>query len=191
MSRRLVIVPRWGGNSGSDWYPWISALLQSQPSRPFDPVLVADLPDPAAPRVDTWPRAIAELLGDDPSALASTFVIGHSVGCQALLHAIAALPPGTRLAGMLAVAGWWRVDRPWPAIVPWQEQIPDLARVRAALPAITLLLSDDDPFTADHALNASTWRERLGARCVLVPGARHFNGAQEPAVLDALIAAAT
>lgn len=193
MPRRLVIVPRWAGTPRSDYYPWLVAALAARPEPPFETVVVADLPEPGTPRLDTWPPAIAALLGDDPAVLTDTLVLGHSVGCQAVLHALAGLPAGARVAGVLAVAGWWRVDSPWPTILPWQEQIPDLARVRAAAPALTVLLSDNDPFTADHQANAALWRERLGARIELVPGARHFNGAEEPAVLDALLrlAAAT
>lgn len=187
MPRRLLVVPRWAGTPRSDYYPWLVAALRANPANPFADIVVADLPDPQTPRLATWPPAIAELLGDDPAALADTVVLGHSVGCQALLHALAGLPAGTRVAGMLAVAGWWRVDEPWPTILPWQEQIPDLARVRSAVPALTVLLSDNDPFTRDHAANAALWHERLGARVTLVPDARHFNAAEEPAVLAALL----
>lgn len=184
---RLLVVPRWAGTPRSDYYPWLVDALAAAPGRPLDPVVVADLPHPGTPRLDTWPPAIARHLGDDPAVLRDTFVLGHSVGCQALLHAIAALPAGSRIAGMLAVAGWWSVDEPWPAILPWQDDLPDLARVRAAVPRLTVLLSDGDPFTRDHHANAALWRERLGAEVEVVPGARHFNAAQEPAVLAALL----
>lgn len=184
---RLLVVPRWAGTPRSDYYPWLVSALAADPKRPFTSVVIADLPDPGTPRLDTWPPAILRLLGDDPAVLADTFILGHSVGCQALLHALAAFPAGAHVAGMLAVAGWWRVDSPWPTILPWQERLPDLTRARAALPALTVLLSDDDPFTADHAGNAALWRERLGARIEVVPGARHFNAAEEPAVLSTLL----
>ncbi|MFZ6185056.1 alpha/beta hydrolase [Nannocystis pusilla] len=184
---RLLVVPRWAGTPRSDFYPWLVDSLAAAPGRPFDPVVVADLPNPGTPRLDTWPPAIARLLGDDPDVLRDTFVLGHSVGCQALLHALAALPAGSRVAGMLAVAGWWSVDEPWPTILPWQDNLPDLARVRAAVPRLTVLLSDGDPFTRDHQANAVLWRERLGAEVEVVPGARHFNASQEPTVLAALL----
>lgn len=190
MSLRLVVVPRWAGTPRSDYYPWLAAQLAAAPDSPFESVIVADLPDPGRPRLDTWPPAIAGLLGDDQAVLEDTFVLGHSVGCQALLHALASLPAGARVAGMLAVAGWWRVDEPWPAIRPWQDQLPDLERVRAALPALTVLLSDDDPFIRDYAMNGTLWRERLDAQIELIPGGRHFNGAEEPAVLATLLRAA-
>ena len=184
MQRRLLIVPRWAGRAGSDFYPWLGEQLAALPDRPFAPVVVPDLPDPDTPRLDTWPPAILSALGTDPAELARTVVLAHSVGCQAALHALAAAP--APIAGMLAVAGWWTVDRPWPSITPWLSAHPDLARVRTNLGALLVLLSDDDPFIADHAGNAALWRERLGARVQLVPGGKHFNVAAAPPVLAAL-----
>jgi predicted alpha/beta hydrolase family esterase len=183
MSRRLIIVPRWSGNARSDFYPWLGQQLAADPALPFDPVEALDLPEPGHPRLDTWPPAIAAALGDDP---ANTVVLAHSVGCQATLHALASLPDGARISALLAVAGWWQVDEPWPTIVPWQTQLPDLARVRDRVGRVVVMLSDDDPFTRDHAGNATLWRERLGADTILVPGARHFNVSEAPAVLAAL-----
>jgi hypothetical protein len=185
MQRRLVIVPRWSGRASSDFYPWLREQLAA-PGSPFAEVVVPELPDPDAPRIDTWPPAILTALGTDPALLARTVVLAHSVGCQATLHALAALPDGVHIAGMLAVAGWWQVDRPWPAIIPWQSELPDLTRARAAIGSLLVLLSDDDPFTSDHAGNAALWRERLGARVQLVPGGKHFNVPTSPPVLAAL-----
>lgn len=177
------MVPRWGGTPRSDFYPWLTARLAGRPDI-FEDVHVCDLPDPGTPRIDTWPPAISRVLAEGLAG--ETFVLAHSVGCQAAMHAMATLPGGATIAGMLAVAGWWTVDRPWPTIVPWIEQGPDLARVRAVCPRISVLLSDDDPFTADADANAALWRERLAAEVTLAPGAKHFNNSEEPAVLTAL-----
>jgi len=183
VKQRLVVVPRWGGNPGSDFYPWLVSSLADSGLE----VVVCDLPDPGTPRLDTWPPAILAVLGAEREALARTWVLAHSVGCQAALHALAGLPEGLQIAGLLAVAGWWTVDRPWPTILPWQDNLPDVARVRAAVPRVSLLLSDNDPFTADHASNAALWRERLAAEVTMAPGAKHFNNCgEEPAVLAAL-----
>jgi hypothetical protein len=186
MQGRLLIVPRWSGRATSDFYPWLRETLAAMPDPPFAELVVPELPEPDAPRIDTWPPAILAALGSEPELLARTVVLAHSVGCQATLHALAALPDGLRIAGLLAVAGWWQVDRPWPAILPWQTQLPDLARVRATLGSLLVLLSDDDPFTSDHAGNAALWQQRLGARVQLVPGGKHFNTPTSPSVLAAL-----
>ncbi len=186
MSRRLVIVPRWSGRAGSDFYPWLTRELAARPELGYAPVVVPDLPEPEMPRIDTWPPAIAAALGDDREQLADTVVLAHSVGCQASLHALASLPDGARVAALVAVAGWWHVDAPWPAILPWQTRLPDLTRARAAASQIVVILSDDDPFTSDHVGNAAQWREQLGARVVLVRGGKHFNASEAPDVLETL-----
>lgn len=182
---RLCIIPRWGGGPDHDYYPWLRRELAARGR--FAEVISPEMPNPGEPTVTAWPARIAEALGDDPQVLARTVVLGHSVGCQAVLRYLAALPAGTRIAGALLVAAWFWVDRPWPTIVPWMEAPLDLAAARAACPRFVALISDDDPFTSDHEGNRRALEERLGARVRLAPGGKHFNAAEEPAVLSALL----
>lgn len=183
MIRRIVIAPRWAGRSTSDWYPWITGRLRDRLE-----VQTLDLPDPQAPTIDAWSGGIAAALGDDDDALDGVLLVGHSVGCRAMLHYLARLRPSVRPAlGLCCVAGWWTVDRPWPTIVPWSEEPLDLARARAAAPRVVTILSDDDPFTSDHRANQALWEARMGATVELVPGGKHFNQSAEPAVLEVIL----
>ncbi len=183
--RRVVVVPRWGARVQDDWYPWLLAELHG--SRTFAPVVIGDMPDPDGPTIDGWSARVAELVGSDAGTLADTVLVGHSVGCRAVLHFLAGLPDSVRVRGTLCVAGWWSVDEPWESIRPWIEEPPDLARVRASCGQLRVLLSDNDPFTADAAVNSRLWQERLGAAVEVVPAAAHFNRAQEPRVLAELL----
>jgi uncharacterized protein len=204
---RLCIVPRWGGSAHSDFYPWL--LAQPAVRARFGEILLPEIAQPGEPTIAAWVESLQRVtagpsagsLGDpgDPGDLGGTYFLGHSVGCQAVLRFLerssghTRAPGHTRAAGVLCVAGWWNVDRPWDSIRPWLEtsETPmDIARVRAAARRFHVVLSDDDPFTADWRANEGAWRERLGAEVLCVPGARHFNGAEEPAVLDALLALA-
>jgi hypothetical protein len=188
MTRALVVVPRWGGNPASDYYPWLTEQLREQTPPPFEPIQVLGMPRPEQPEISTWVPALAAAADALPAE--QTVLVGHSVGCQAVLRYLAAQPEGRRFAGVLLVAAWWTVDQPWPSLLPWQEPVPRLERARAAAGRVVVLLSDNDPFTADPGPNGQLWRERLGAEVRLVPGAKHFNGAREPAVLEALSALA-
>lgn len=181
---RIVIVPRWSGHAGVDWYPWIRAQLADAPQR----LEIVELPSPSAPVIDECVAALGSALGTDPAALGSTLLVGHSVGCQALMRYLASLRSGAseRPSGpmLLCVAGWWAVDSPWPTIEPWISTPISLASLRGNTSRIAVLLSDDDPFTADWRANQLLWEERVGAEVEIVSGGRHFNASQEPAVLD-------
>lgn len=181
---RIVIVPRWSGHARVDWYPWIQQQLADAPQH----LEVIELPRPSAPVIDECVVALGSVLGTDPAALHSTLLVGHSVGCQALMRYLASLDSGRsdRPSGpaLLCVAGWWAVDSPWPTIEPWISTPISLASLRANTSRIVVLLSDNDPFTADWRANQLLWQERVGAQVEIFPGGRHFNESEEPAVLD-------
>jgi predicted alpha/beta hydrolase family esterase len=177
---RVVVVPRWGGVSSDDWYPWAARKL----ARDGIALDALDLPDPSEPRVDAWVEGVSRSLAG--GSCAETVLAGHSVGCRAALRAAELLPPGSRLRGLLLVAGWWEVDEPWDTLLPWQELEHDAVRVGGAAGRPLVLLSDDDPFTVDWQANRDAWMERLGAEVRVVPGRQHFNAAEEASALTAI-----
>jgi hypothetical protein len=181
---RIAIMPRWSGHADVDWYPWFRQQLAGQDELR---VHMLALDQPGAPTIDGCVASLTAALGDDPRALERTLLIGHSVGCQALLRYLAALPsevPGGP-AHLICVAGWWAVDEPWATIRPWIETPHAVERLRARTgKGVTVVLSDNDPFTADWQANSNLWKDRLGARVELVAGGRHFNGAEAPLVLE-------
>lgn len=174
---RVVVTPRWGGTPADDWYPWLGEQLGEPP------VVRLPLPDLDAPKIDRCVSVFGGALAEgEPSR---TLCVGHSVSVQGWLRTFAA-NPDTRVLGLVAVAGWWSVDEPWPAIRPWIETPHDLAAIRRACPRVHVLLGTGDRFTADQARNAEIWRERLGATVTVVEGAAHFNGGEAPEVLAAV-----
>lgn len=192
MGKRLCIVPRWGGTQSMEWYPW---LRRQQVASRFETILGPDIDDPGTPTIDAWVDSITRACGSDAAALAGTYFVGHSVGCQAIVRYLASLPAagqsGPRVAGCLLVAAWWTVDEPWDTIRPWLHGAPeapplDLDRVRAACDRFVVLLSDNDPFTADWQTTRAEWQERVGADVRLIPGAAHFNATEAPEVTSAL-----
>ncbi|MCK6588175.1 MAG: alpha/beta hydrolase [Polyangiaceae bacterium] len=186
--RRLRIVPRWAGHPESDFYPWLTrALLEGEERSPYRDVRALAMPDPNLPTIDAWVGRLSAELERDLGAAQETVLVGHSVGCQALLRYLASLPQGVTFRGALLVAGWLSIDTPWDSIRPWIETSFDLARARERVSDLVVLLSDNDPFTADYQENKRAWEERAAARVVVAPGAKHFNAAEEPAVLDILL----
>lgn len=183
-STRIILTPRWSGDADSDFYPWLrSELAEQVPSAEVQSVALQsqDVPD-----VDRTTAAVEKLLIEDHAAT-RTIAVGHSVGCQAVLRALASGRLTGAVDATLLVAGWWNVDEPWPDIQPWIDRPFDLQQARDKAGRLVVLLSDDDPFTSDMKGSARQFSERLGAEIRLVPGAQHFNAPQAPAVLRALL----
>lgn len=186
-ARRLVIVPRWGGTPASDFYPWLRDQLLREHPRRFASVEVLDMPQPQAPVIRAWVDAVAHAIGGDGAAGARTVLMGHSVGFQAVLRALAERPEGRAVQAVLGVAGWFTVDRPWPSLLPWIETPLEEARVRRAARRLRVLISNNDPFTTDSRETERRLVERLGAEVEVLSGALHFNATEEPSVLRALL----
>jgi predicted alpha/beta hydrolase family esterase len=181
----LIIVPRWGGTPSSDCYPWLVARARDELGVATRFAELA--PSPGVPEPGPTAAAVATAI----AAAHEPIVLAHSVGCRAALMAAASLGGDRTLPALICLAGWFTVDAPWPSIVPWLDPaLFDLERARAHVRELVAVISDDDPFTADHAATRASF-ERLGARVTLVPGGRHFNRPEEPAAWDAVAAAVT
>ena len=178
---RICISPRWGANPDDDWYPWFKRAIDGHD------VIVAPLrPSARTPAIEASVDELRSRLGTDPTALAQTIVVGHSVGCQAILHFLASLPVPARVAGVVCAAAWWSLDQARPDLVEWIGAPIDLLHVRDRSDRFEVLLSDNDPLSADYARNRSVWQQRIGADVKIISGAGHFKRVREPAVLAAV-----
>lgn len=177
---RILLVPRWAGTAASDCYPWLAReVARRAPHVGFE--VAPLLPAPDRPEIEACLAPLADL------APARSLLVGHSVGCQVLLRALARLPDGVRAPALLCIAGWWTVDRPWDTLRPWIETPFDRSRAAARCGRIEVLLSDDDPYTSDTGETRRRFVEELGAAVRITPGRRHFNDPEEPAVLEAVL----
>ena len=176
---RIIVIGRWGTRPTRDWYPWFTR----QAAR-FGTVTVPEMPHPDEPVVGDWTKAVADTLEEVPQGV-SCLVVGHSVGCQAIVRALASRNPPAML-GAVFVAGWWEVANPWPALKPWCLLDYAVEKARYVLPTSRVLLSSNDPFNPDYESNARVWRDRLGSEVEIVPNAAHFNRSEEPRVLKAV-----
>jgi hypothetical protein len=181
---RLVIVPRWSGDAHSDWYPWLRDELFGRFSDLFATIEIVQ-PDPQqAPEIERSVAALCHALDADDTP---TWLIGHSVGTQIVMRALAQCPVDYQAAGALLVAPWFSIDEPWDSIRPWTETPIDTMRTRTAIGRTVALVSDNDPFTSDFASTRSALEWRLGADVRIVAQGAHFNAPAEPIVLGSLL----
>ena len=183
--RRAILVPRFGGDAGADWYPTALPLLADLG---ISTKVVSLLPQPTAPGIDQMVTAIAKAVGDDSHEIARTILIGHSIGSRALLAYLSSHGAHRTFAGLVSVAGWFTVDDliSYAALAPWVKMELNFASIASAAGPITVHLSDNDPFTADWRANAANWLGKLGAAVQIAHGAGHYMTTSPGPVLDSI-----
>jgi predicted alpha/beta hydrolase family esterase len=179
---RILIVPRWGADASSDWYSYVCDRSRAGvlPGGGAQASVVGLAPTAGAPEIDACVEAIERAVAGEPE---SCVIVGHSVGSRAALHYLAGLPAERGVRGFLSVAGWWTIDEPWPSLEPWIERPLDVKAARRAAGLVRVLISDDDPYTADWGETKRLWEELMGAEVAVRSGGRHFNGEHEVAAL--------
>ncbi len=98
--KTLYIIPRWGGNSHSDFYDWAKPILEKSGVK----VVALDMPDPNTPTIEKWTNHLQQSKDqyfkysclliryvDIGEIDGSSYVMAHSVGNLALLNCLAGL----------------------------------------------------------------------------------------------------
>jgi predicted alpha/beta hydrolase family esterase len=177
----IYLVPRWAGNIHSDWYDWLEAEIKS--NYQID-IIRLEMPDWNQPEID---ESVSYLASNVKVLNEQTYFIGHSVGCQAILHFLNEQLKSNKqlkIGGFLFIAGWFEVDTPWITLKPWLEiESLDFPSLSKQVEFKKVVISNNDPFTSDFERNKSLWNNYLTTETSIYPNKRHFNGKEEMDVL--------
>jgi predicted alpha/beta hydrolase family esterase len=191
--KEVFIVPRWAGAPHDDWYPWLGNQLQGVAAEDSIDYRIHTLKMPAwdLPIIGQAVEYLQQVL--PPEKLNQDIIlVGHSVGCLAILHYLASVakenPEAKQVGGVLCVAGWFSVDSPWQDIQNWMDAPIDFEAARRLIPTdkMIVLLSDDDPYTSGYQDNERLWVERLRSQVSILPGRQHFSAQLDFDVRDAV-----
>lgn len=170
---RAYIVHGWDGSPDEPQLRWLRDRLEESGWE----VAMPAMPDPAVPRIGPWVTKLNQEIrpGEDVT------LIGHSIGCQAILRYVAALPAESRVGRMVLVAPWMELDeetvREEGAEVreiarPWTETPIDFGAVKVRCASVTAIFSDDDPYVP--LSQEQVFKDALGATTVIEHGKGHF-----------------
>ncbi len=181
-----MIVHGWGGNSESDWLPWLAHEMKRRGAT----VIVPDMPGTDEPVMGRWIPFLNDLVKEPDQ---DTYFVGHSIGCQTILRYLESLPAGKKVGGVVLVAGWMTLrnlsEEEKPIAKPWIETPIDWAEVNSHCDFFTAVYSDDDPYVPES--DARLLGDRLRAKLVLDSKKGHFTDeddvAQLPAALNELL----
>lgn len=178
--KHIVMVPRWSGTNASDWYPTFREHLHKHHGN-VRVIKVELQPNKDAPEIDACVNAIEEAVRRANLDVRATLFIGHSVGAQAIMRWLVdreVVPVG----GLLLVGAWFSLTKATPAQVPWCAPL-DGRDVRQLSHKTAVVISKNDPYTADWASTQALFRDEVGAHVVFEDDALHFNRSAEPTVL--------
>lgn len=188
--KRVIIVHGWKGHPKEGWFPWLKKQLEQKNYE----VRVPKMPQPRTPKIGAWIKKLRQETGEPDK---NTFLVGHSMGCQAILRYLQTLPEGKEIGGAVFVAGFVSLDRSQllregnkvlEIAKPWLETPLHWDDIRTHCPEFIAIFSDDDPYV--FLQDADTFKEKLGAKIIIEHGKKHFSGKdginELPVVLEQL-----
>jgi uncharacterized protein len=186
--KRVVLVHGWGGSPEGDWFQWLKNELESRDFK----VLAPEMPDTLDPKIGLWVSKLQEVIGD---ADEDTYLVGHSIGCQAIMRYFQTLKDGKKVGGAIFVAGWfsltdetWDEDYTIEKADPWVNTPLDFEKIKKHTTKFLAISSDNDPWVP--LSDADLFKERLNAEVIIEKGKGHFSGEDGttdlPIVLDKL-----
>lgn len=163
MTKRAFIIHGWSGYPEEAWFPWLKSELEKEG---FE-VQVPAMPQPDEPTIEAWVPKVAEVVGEPDE---QTYLVGHSVGCQAIMRYLAGLR-GKRVGGCVFVAGWFMLDNletdEKKIAAPWLKTPIDFPGMRQATDSITAIFSDNDP-VVPLKQNIELFRKNLGQDITII-----------------------
>lgn len=189
MKKRVFLIHGWDGGPENNWFPWLKANLES---KGFEVTSLA-MPQPETPKQKVWVNFLLKVLPDPDE---STYLVGHSMGCQAIQRYLETLPEGKNVGGALLVAGWidypkWegRTEEESEIVNDWFNNKKNYNLMRKHCKKFVAIFSTDDEFILEN--NWKQAEEQLDAEVIMVENKGHFADYDEvkdlPEALDAIL----
>lgn len=170
--KKAYIIHGWGGNPQEGWFVWLKKKLEKENVE----VIVPEMPNTDYPKIDGWVGKLKEVVvpGED------VVLIGHSIGCQAIMRYLEQLDEGVKIGKVIFVAGWFDLtDEVWDEeytveiAKPWINTPIDFNRVKEHVKSIIAFFSDNDPYVP--LSDSELFKERLNAEIIVLKNKGHIS----------------
>ncbi len=175
--KKVYIIHGWDGSPEEPMLQWLKVNLEKEGCE----VIVPAMPEPAVPKIEDWLEKLKLVI--EPGS--DTILVGHSVGCQAVLRYLETLPEEVKVAGVVLVAPWMELDEETikeegeeviEIARPWMETPIDFGKIKSHITSQTVaIFSDNDPFVPLEQKNL--FEKELGAKTFIEQNKGHFSPA--------------
>ena len=172
--KKIYLIHGWDGSPEEPMHQWMKKELEQ---KGFS-VSVPEMPDPEVPKIETWIPFLEKNIQDLDE---NSYLIGHSVGCQAVLRFMETLSSEIKIAGVILIAPWMHLDQQTireegeemvEIAKPWMETPFDWEKVKSHTNNFTCLLSDDDPYVP--LSNKELFEKNLNAKIIIEHNKGHY-----------------
>ena len=187
--KRVFIIHGWGGSPDETWLVWLARELEK---RGFV-VFRLEMPDTNKPTIQSWVQKLSDSVC---SVSDSTYFVGHSIGCQAVMRYLETLPENSKIGGAVFVAGWFDLtDETWDDVYTrevagqWINTPINFKRLQQLTNKYVAIMSNNDPYVSLD--NAEVFKKQLGAKVFIEENKGHISqedGVDElPSALDVIL----
>lgn len=164
---RAVIVHGLSGEPQYAWYPWVASRLEANGITVDTP----EMPNPDEPQLKDWLAHLNEVIGVPDEHVV---LIGHSLGCVAVMRYLEALSAEAKVGKVILVAGFTdqigfrEFDNFFKKPLNFEK-----IKTKSAK-GFVAIQSNDDPFVTEQY--GIRLKEELGADLVVKHAAGHMSG---------------
>lgn len=166
-AKGVILVPGFGANPNSDWFPWLSRSIVGEMGIP---VTTVKMPTPKIPRLPKWLSALKTQSGTIDR---DTYFIAHSLGCVTLLRFIESLPDDVRIGGIILVSCFDEPLRLLPIVNSFTAVRLDYGAIVRHV-GKALVISSTSDILVPMRLSEKV-RDSIGADYLRIPDAGHFS----------------
>jgi predicted alpha/beta hydrolase family esterase len=164
-------------------------IIHGWEGNPNDPAM----PDTNTPKIENWIPFLQELIKNPDE---ETILIGHSIGCQAILRYLQSLPEGKKIGGAVLLAGFTHLkeesyenEEDREIAKPWLEIPINWEKVKSKSNKFISIFSTDDFFVP--LSDKDIFKESLGSEIIVEENKGHFspedNISELPSLLNSVL----
>lgn len=173
--KRIYLIHGWGGNSNSEkWFSWMRDECEKRNIE----LIIPNMPNTKRPKIEEWMEKLNEIV----DVKTETYLIGHSIGCQAIMRFLEQIK--LRVKGVIFIAGRFNLikesyedDNEKKTAKPWIETKIDFNKVKNNTDKIIAIFSDNDPYVS--LSETKIFKEKLGAEIIIKRNEEHFNDTEK------------
>jgi predicted alpha/beta hydrolase family esterase len=183
--KKVYLIHGWEGTPDNNWLPWLKKELEAQGFDVFAPLM----PGTENPVKSVWLKAMQDLVKNPDQ---NTYLVGHSMGCQAIQRYLESLEGNVNIGGAVLVAGWindpyWegRTEEELKVVHDWFDVSKDYEKIKSHCKKFVSIFSSDDPFILKPNWNEA--KDILGSEVLILEDRGHFDGKELPEAIEVLL----